>query len=1238
MIDELLDAEGEGMVDIKKKNEPNGFSAITIASILPDREVVLDKLLSKAAMRDELEEILEAKCTSGASLGADGTISKGAERTALMYAIDSENTASAKKLLDSYKHIHGKDPERAMELACVKSANDATALIIAIDEKNADVVDALVDLLDKAALKEKYRAKVLAACCTAKHAVLCRILDHSHRSSPVLSPASQEPITLAIRNANVPELLDDGTRPAYLPESSVEKMVAVRFQSMTADQNDSGDDKLLSGLLDDAINFSLFNVAAALLKQGAKPSKPSTAAAAGDIDFFEKEDNLNNGTINQIHLADDDSGSTYLMLACRAGSVDFVSYLLDRYSEHIVADVKNRDTGDTAIITAARGGHVQIVKKLLTWAMRPSQSKRYKASLPVKNKKDPLEIVEKDQTELSPGDRLNIDVQSNDGTNLLMALCSISSSDPVIFKEQLDVLELLSRVMSEHFQKRLERKWAAENQGKEMRVSSKGASPMKIKELKKEYANLTDQNNDTALDLAVRRDAIELASALKLSWGAVVSFRSAAVIGSITDFRVLVDAATAVSDYDPRDLFTALHLACRSTLQGSADKAIMLLERSADPSLQTRDGWTPLMFACLNASAEGKVETVQALLDNHADTDLQNSDGCTALMLTLKDRLAFSPRQMLVAAMLVGAGADLYRVDLSGYCALEDCSRIAGEALDPKGDEVAPPPEIFATMINRGVHLTSLGHSIDEAVRRQRGFILPDFDLDEMKESGMSVVTNPTEASRIKTSIILRAYAAMEPEEIARCATYIFVHDGLFVAMMKGMWLAQLADSEARRVQALDENHAGSLSALSDRIQLSVAGLLCVEHDASGSQMSAQDLCVLLNGAHRTSLRGPWSGFNQCHPALRCCTFDSLFFSLEKYSEGQTVLVAASKYEMKAVLAHPEIQRYSERLWWGWMHTDLKQKGVPQVVIAFVLVFTLIVQIVLSPLIALFPFLGRSKHKRLAFLSHYFFGVPVIDFLSASLWNTAFLVMIMVTAEKNMYRESGLYMWGLALWALADFWSELLELSDGFTLASIRREVLALVNANYRSEYTIDPFNAFDLISSACATIGLFWYNIFIALNVDNVDRFYDNTTSIAFQPMSFSRNPSQVALPDAFYETWTAQGLRCLLTLSVFFGWMRMLRVLSMSETMGPFVLMFLNMISDIVQWLILLVVVLASSSSALFMVHALGKPKTWGFDCDAAGTPFVGIASSFVKMIEGSLIGEPCKRELPRFMWPVD
>ena len=39
-------------------------------------------------------------------------------------------------------------------------------------------------------------------------------------------------------------------------------------------------------------------------------------------------------------------------------------------------------------------------------------------------------------------------------------------------------------------------------------------------------------------------------------------------------------------------------------------------------------------------------------------------------------------------------------------------------------------------------------------------------------DTGVSVMTNPSEDMRAKTSIVLRAYSAMEPEEIARCATY----------------------------------------------------------------------------------------------------------------------------------------------------------------------------------------------------------------------------------------------------------------------------------------------------------------------------------------------------------------------------------------------------------------------------------------------------------------------------------
>ena len=77
MIDELLDAGGDAggstgagdgdtgagdgnMVDLKIENE-YGFSAITLASYLPDRELVLEKLLDMAERRGELEAVLAAQ-------------------------------------------------------------------------------------------------------------------------------------------------------------------------------------------------------------------------------------------------------------------------------------------------------------------------------------------------------------------------------------------------------------------------------------------------------------------------------------------------------------------------------------------------------------------------------------------------------------------------------------------------------------------------------------------------------------------------------------------------------------------------------------------------------------------------------------------------------------------------------------------------------------------------------------------------------------------------------------------------------------------------------------------------------------------------------------------------------------------------------------------------------------------------------------------------------------------------
>ena len=83
-------------------------------------------------------------------------------------------------------------------------------------------------------------------------------------------------------------------------------------------------------ILADAVNYSLYRVVPRLLSKGAKPRKAATAAAAGDIEFFETTSALHGETINEINLAEDDSGSTYLMVACRAGNNTFVDYLLDK--------------------------------------------------------------------------------------------------------------------------------------------------------------------------------------------------------------------------------------------------------------------------------------------------------------------------------------------------------------------------------------------------------------------------------------------------------------------------------------------------------------------------------------------------------------------------------------------------------------------------------------------------------------------------------------------------------------------------------------------------------------------------------------------------------------------------------------------------------------------------------------------------------------------------------------------
>ena len=58
----------------------------------------------------------------------------------------------------------------------------------------------------------------------------------------------------------------------------------------------------------------------------------------------------------------------------------------------------------------------------------------------------------------------------------------------------------------------------------------------------------------------------------------------------------------------------------------------------------------------------------------------------------------------------------------------------------------------------------------------------------------------------------------------------------------------------------------------------------------------------------------------------------------------------------------------------------------------------------------------------------------------------------------------------------------------------------------------------------------------------------------------------------------------------------------------------------------IVLTIIILFSTTSALYVLHALGAPKTFLFiGCSPEGTPFTRFGNAFKKVIEGSLVGDP-------------
>ena len=88
---------------------------------------------------------------------------------------------------------------------------------------------------------------------------------------------------------------------------------------------------------------------------------------------------------------------------------------------------------------------------------------------------------------------------------------------------------------------------------------------------------------------------------------------------------------------------------------------------------------------------------------------------------------------------------------------------------------------------------------------------------------------------------LVKVRASSAGEALSRLGLYGHLpwQDGLYVALMKGIWLSHLADLDAGRIRAVDEGEAASLEELSSRLQLAVAALLGVKLTRSTTAGSA---------------------------------------------------------------------------------------------------------------------------------------------------------------------------------------------------------------------------------------------------------------------------------------------------------------------------------------------------------------------------------------------------------------
>lgn len=119
----------------------------------------------------------------------------------------------------------------------------------------------------------------------------------------------------------------------------------------------------------------------------------------------------------------------------------------------------------------------------------------------------------------------------------------------------------------------------------------------------------------------------------------------AAENGDLNLARITIENRKVDVNYIDPSGFTALF---RAVMRKQKDLLLLLLDRGADPDIQTREGFTALMAA----AESGDMELLKILLDHKANPNLRTLQGATTL------HIAASLGHVEIIKMLLKSGAD----------------------------------------------------------------------------------------------------------------------------------------------------------------------------------------------------------------------------------------------------------------------------------------------------------------------------------------------------------------------------------------------------------------------------------------------------------------------------------------------------------------------------------------------------------------------------------------------------